>query len=76
MNKQTIQTLVINDDDLNCKDMTKDIDTINLSSVAFVSSDLDRFQSIIYSGSRGIKILKHPILPSVVVKRGFKKISQ
>ena len=69
MKRYSIQTLTVNDDDLNCKDLSKEIDTINLGTLSFVSSDLDRFQSIIYVGSRGIKILKHPILPTVVVKR-------
>lgn len=74
MKKYTIQTLTVNDDDLNCKDMSKEIDTIDLGTLSFVSSDLDKFQSIIYVGSRGIKILKHPILPgNFIVKKGRKK---
>jgi hypothetical protein len=73
MKKYTIQTLVVNDDDLNCKDMSKEIETINLGTLAFVSSDLEKFQSIIYSGARGVKILKHPILPgNTIVKKGRK----
>jgi len=74
MKKYTIQTLTVNDDDLNCKDLSKEIDTINIGTLAFVSSDLDKFQSIIYVGARGMKVLKHPIIPpGTIVKRGRKK---
>lgn len=74
MKKYTIQTLTVNDDDLNCKDMSKGIESINIGTLSFVSSDLDKFQSIIYVGARGIKILKHPIIPpGTIVKRGQKK---
>jgi hypothetical protein len=74
MKKYTIQTLTVNDDDLNCKDMSKEIESITLGTLSFVSSDLDRFQSIIYSGARGMKVLKHPIIPpGTIIKRGRKK---
>jgi hypothetical protein len=74
MKKFLIQTLTVNDDDLNCKDLSKEIETIDLGTLGFVSSDLDKFQSIIYSGSRGMKVLKHPIIPpGTIVKRGHKK---
>ncbi len=74
MKKYTIQTLTVNDDDLNCKDMSKEIESINLGTLSFVSSDLDKFQSIIYIGARGIKVLKHPIIPpGTVIKKGHKK---
>ena len=74
MKKYIIQTLTVNDDDLNCKDLSKEIESINLGTLSFVSSDLDKFQSIIYVGARGIKVLKHPIIPpSTVIKKGRKK---
>ena len=73
MKKYTIQTLTVNDDDLNCKDLSKEIESINLGTLSFVSSDLDRFQSIIYVGARGIKVLKHPIIPGgTVIRKGRK----
>ena len=74
MKKYNIQTLIVNDDDLNCKDMSKEIDSINLGTLSFVSSDLDKFQSIIYSGARGMRVLKHPIIPpGTIIKKGQKK---
>jgi hypothetical protein len=74
MKKFLIQTLTVNDDDLNCKDLSKEIETIDLGTLGFVSSDLDKFQSIIYVGARGIKVLKHPIIPSgTIIKKGHNK---
>ena len=53
-----MNTLIVDDNDLNCKCEGLTLDEINLGKVGFVNVDLNKFDLIIYKGSRGKKILK------------------
>ena len=61
MDRKLLNTLIVGDDDLECKcknnkDLT--LELLNLVNVGFVPGDLERYDLIIYKGSRGTKILK------------------
>lgn len=55
---RTITTLLIGDDELECNCKDKTIDDINISMVAFSPDTLKKYDMIIYSGSKGVKIVK------------------
>lgn len=61
-----VTTLIIGDVELNCdcKDLT--IDDLNITHIGFSKSVIDQFDMIIYSDTRGTKILK-----SVYTKTGI-----
>lgn len=57
MERRIINTLIVNDNDLDCKkELT--LDNLTIASLGFISSDLAKFELIVYSGSKGVKILK------------------
>lgn len=51
-------TLLIGDSELECNCKDKTIDDINISMVAFSPDTLKNYDLIIYSGSKGTKIVK------------------
>lgn len=53
-----IGALLIGDDELECNCKDKTIDDINISMVAFSPDTLKKYDLIIYSGSKGTKIVK------------------
>lgn len=55
---RTITTLLIGDDELECNCKDKTIDDINISMVAFNPDTLKKYDMIVYSGSKGVKIVK------------------
>jgi hypothetical protein len=62
MERKTLNTLIVNDDDLECR-KGKDkkeikLEDIKLSSVGFIMSDLEKFDLIIYKGRLGKKALR------------------
>lgn len=60
MKRLTALTLIVDDNDLECKKDRSEVrlEDIKLSSVGFVASDLDRYDMIIYLGRLGKKILR------------------
>lgn len=61
MNRRTLNTLIVGDQDLDCQGKNKkipELENINLSSLGFVMRDLEKYDCIIYQGSRGKKILR------------------
>ena len=60
MKKLTLNTLLVNDDDLECEKPKEEVtlDDIYLCRVGFIASDLERFDMVIYKGRLGQKILK------------------
>lgn len=58
MKRQTMNTLIVDDNDLECKCDDLELDDINLGKLGFVNVDLERFDLIVYKGKRGKKILK------------------
>ena len=58
MERKMMNTLIVNDNDLNCKCEGLTLDEINIGKLGFVAADLEKFDLIIYKGSRGKKIIK------------------
>lgn len=53
-----IQTLLVDDNDLECKCENLKLRDIDLERLGFVNADLEKFDMIIYKGSKGTKIIK------------------
>ena len=60
MDRKLLNTLIVNDNDLECRKEVKEItlDDIKLSSVGFKAADLEKFDIIVYKGKLGKKALK------------------
>ena len=62
MERRMLSTLVVNDDDLECRKGKEKkeikLEDIKLSSVGFVMSDLEKFDLIVYKGRLGKKVLR------------------
>ena len=60
MDRKLLNTLIVNDNDLECRKEEKEItlDDIKLSSVGFKVADLEKFDIIVYKGKLGKKALK------------------
>ena len=60
MDRKLLNTLTVNDNDLECRKEEKEItlDDIKLSSVGFKAADLEKFDIIVYKGKLGKKALK------------------
>ncbi len=58
MERKMMNTLIVGDNDLNCKCEGLTLDEINVGKLGFVNADLEKFDLIIYKGSRGKKIIK------------------
>ena len=58
MKRKMMNTLIVDDNDLNCKCEGLTLEEINLGKVGFVNVDLEKFDLIVYKGKRGKKILK------------------
>lgn len=60
MERKQLSTLVVDDNDMDCRkdksEMT--LDDITLGKVGFVSSDLEKFDLIVYKGRLGTKVLR------------------
>lgn len=58
MDRRLMNTLIVDDNDLecDCKDLT--LDNLTVKSLGFIPSDLDKFDLIIYTGKRGTKIIR------------------
>lgn len=53
-----INTLIVNDDDLECNCSSITLENLNLSNVSFNAVTLDRFDLVVYKGNKGMKVLK------------------
>ena len=62
MERKMLSTLIVNDDDLECRKKKKKkeikLEDIKLSSVGFVMNDLEKFDLIVYKGRLGKKVLR------------------
>ena len=60
MDRKLLNTLIVNDNDLECRKEEKEItlDYIKLLSVCFKAADLEKFDIIVYKGKLGKKALK------------------
>lgn len=59
MNRFTLKTLVVNDDDLKCETGKIPLLALNLGHLNFVEKDLEGYDLIVYQGTKGCKILKN-----------------
>ena len=60
MIRKKLETLIVGDDDLECKCKKENLslDDLNLTHVGFLVQDLEKFDLIVYKGQRGQKVLK------------------
>lgn len=58
MNRKLLNTLIVDDNDLECDCKDLKLEDMTITNLSFISSDLDKFDLIIYSGKRGTKILR------------------
>ena len=60
MDRQTINTLLVDDNDFECKTARSKVtlDDIKMSNIGFIASDLEKYPVIIYKGRLGKKALK------------------
>ena len=60
MDRKLLNTLIVNDNDLECRKEEKEItlDDIKLSSVGFKEADLENFDILVYKEKLGKKALK------------------
>lgn len=66
---KNLDTLIIGDDELECKCEGKSIDEINISSIGFSIETLNKFDLIIYQGKKGTKIIKSKYTNTGVIKK-------
>lgn len=58
MKKVELVTLIVDDNDLECKNDKTTITDLNLNSLNFRYEDVEKFDLIVYKGKKGTKILK------------------
>lgn len=58
MKKIELATLIVDDNDLECKNDKTTITDLNLNSLNFRYEDVEKFDLIVYKGKKGTKILK------------------
>ena len=68
MDRRVVKTLIVYDEDLNCDCKDKTIDDISIVNVGFSVSVIDYYDLIIYSGSKGTKILKSKYTKTGTIK--------
>lgn len=66
---KNLDTLIIGDDELECKCEGKSIDEINISSIGFSIETLEKFDLIIYQGKKGTKIIKSKYTNTGIIER-------
>ena len=63
-----MNTLIIGDDELNCDCKTLSIEELNISHVGFSIQVLEGFDLIIYSGTKGCKIIKSKYTKTGIIR--------
>lgn len=58
MERIMINTLIVNDDDLDCDCKETTLESMTIANVGFRLPDIERFDMVIYKGKRGQKILR------------------
>ena len=59
MERLKLNTLILGDEDLDCsgnKEVT--LKELSIAHIGFISSDIEKFDLVIYSGKKGKKVLK------------------
>lgn len=58
MDRRTIISLIVGDDDIECKSESLTLTDLSTKDLNFNLEDLKKFELIVYSGKRGTKILR------------------
>lgn len=58
MDRRMICTLIVSDDELECKSQTLTLTDMNITHLSFQAKDLEKYDLIVYTGKKGTKILK------------------
>ena len=58
MKRLSLTTLLVDDNDLDCKKKEPTLVDIRLEALGFVMSDLDKYDLIVYKGRLGTKTLR------------------
>ena len=58
MERLIFNTLIVNDDDLDCDCKETTLENMTIANVGFRLPDIERFDMVIYKGKRGQKILR------------------
>lgn len=58
MIKTSLLTLIVDDNDLECKNDKTTLTDLSLNSLNFKLEDIEKFDLIVYRGKKGSKILK------------------
>ena len=58
MNRKNISVLIVDDNDLECKNDKTTLSDLNLNNLNFKFEDIKEFELIVYKGKKGTKILK------------------
>lgn len=58
MKRLSLTTLLVDDNDLDCKKKEPTLADIRLDALGFVTSDLDKYDLIVYKGRLGTKTLR------------------
>lgn len=61
---KVVNALLIGDNELECNCKDKTIDDVNIAMVAFNPDILTKYDLIIYSGSKGTKVIKSKYTPT------------
>lgn len=68
MKRGTLNYLLLGDDDLECRRENMPLEELCLLDTAFISSDLEPYDLIVYSGKKGKKILKSRFFKGGIIK--------
>lgn len=58
MERRSLNTLIVEDSDLDCNCDKVTLDNMTVVNLGFLPGDIEKFDLIIYEGTRGTKILK------------------
>jgi len=58
MDRRTLNTLIVNDDDLDCHKEDYTLDDIDITKLGFVPSAVEKFDCIVYNGKLGKKVIR------------------
>ena len=58
MERRSLNTLIVGDSDLDCHCDKVTLDNMTVVNLGFLPGDIEKFDLIIYEGTRGTKILK------------------
>lgn len=58
MDRRKLNLLLVSDDDLECNSDSITLTDLGIKNLGFNEEDLKEFELIVYSGKRGVKILR------------------